>query len=266
MKTIFLHELKQGRRSVIIWSISLIAAAALYLSIFPAFADSAEAINKMIMNFPEGVRKALGITFDAYSSLASFYAMILGYISLAGAIQAMNVGTGILSKEERGKTAEFLMTKPVKRSTILTAKLSASAVMILITAFTFIAASLLIMNSVSEVSMDIGLYMKLSMTYVLIQIFFLALGFLISVIRKRVKSVLSVSLVTVFGFYIVGMLDAVLGVENVRYFTPFKYYDLMYLIKNNTYEWTFVVLEAALVVAAIIISYVIFGKKDIQSI
>ena len=48
----------------------------------------------------------LAIAMIALETPRPFCSMILSYVMLAGSIQAMNLGTSLVSKEERGKTAE----------------------------------------------------------------------------------------------------------------------------------------------------------------
>lgn len=266
MKTLFIHELKQNRRSAIIWILSLTAISAFYLSLYPSFAEAGAALNKFIMSFPDALRKALGMSLDPANMLASFYAMVIGYVTLAGAIQAMNIGTGIVSKEERSMTAEFLLAKPIKRTTILTAKLAVVALIIATTNLFFIVVVWLVISSFANTNIDTSTYLLISATLLFVQLFFASLGFFISVSAKRVKSVLSVSLATVFGFYIVGILDSVLGAEATRYLTPFKFVDPQYVIKHNSYEWIYLVIEAVFIVAAISAGYLIYLRRDIKSI
>jgi ABC-2 type transport system permease protein len=266
MKALFLHELRQNIRTTVIWILSLTGGAGLYMSVYPVFSGAMVQINKVLAGFPPVLRKAMGITFDSHFMLGSFFALILGYITLAAAIQAMNLGTALTSKEERGKTAEFLLAKPINRSAIVTAKLSVAALMILATNLVFTVSMRIIMAMNSKTSLDLKVFLMMAATMLFVQIFFLAFGFLLSVSMKRIKSVLSVSLVSVFGFYIVGMLDAVLGAKAVRYLTPFKFYDLIYVVKNSAYQWQYPVLEVVLVVTAIAAGYVIYERRNISSI
>ncbi len=266
MKTLYIHELRQNSRVTIIWIVSLVAVSGLYLGLFPAIAKDAAAVTKIIENYPVAMRQALGIFSSSYSTLNGFYAMMLGFITLAGAVQAMNLGTAITSKEERGKTAEFLLSKPISRSTILIAKLAAMLTIIVVTNLTYIVGTRLFIWAVTDIALDNKLFILLSLTLLFIQLFFLALGFIISVSAKRIKSILSVSLTSVFAFYIIGMLDAILDLKKVRYMTPFKFFDYLYIIKNSSYEWSYLVLEAVFIIAAIGVGYLIYLKRDIKSI
>jgi ABC-2 type transport system permease protein len=129
---IYLHELKVYRKSTIIWTISLLAVVGLFLSMFPAFAKDAEEFSKLLEGYPEAVRKAIGIELGHFFTTLGFYSYAFTFISLCGAIQAMNYGTGVISKEIREKTADFLLTKPVTRIRIMISKFLAVLTSIII--------------------------------------------------------------------------------------------------------------------------------------
>ena len=69
----------------------------------------------MLDNFPPAIKAAMGIAVDSFKSPLGYYTFAFTYSLLFGAIQAMNLGIGIVSKEEREKTADFILTKPVSR-------------------------------------------------------------------------------------------------------------------------------------------------------
>ena len=66
-----------------------------------------------------------------FGTLIGFYAVECGNIlGLGGAFYAALCAVGILSKEEKDKTAEFLLTHPVGRKRIITEKLIAVLIQI----------------------------------------------------------------------------------------------------------------------------------------
>ena len=262
----FLHELRAYRKSTIIWTCAVCGLIILYLSLFPGFAQDAAELKKLLSGYPVALQRALGIISDNIASLVGFYSFTFVYVLLCGAIQAMNLGTSLLSKEVREKTADFLLTKPVTRPQIITAKLLAALTSLAITNVIYLVVANIMVLLVKDGSYDTKVFFLISFSLILVQLFFLALGTLVSVVMPRIKSVIAVSLSTVFGFFIISMLGSALGDENVRYITPFKYYDASYIINNAAYETRFVVIEVIFLVLAIVASYVIYSKKDIHAV
>jgi ABC-2 type transport system permease protein len=263
---IFLHELRAYRKSTIIWTVSLIGMVVLFLSIFPTFANDAKEYQRLLEGYPETVRKAIGLELDTVFTILGFYSYSLLYISLCGAIQAMNLGTSIVSKEVREKTADFLLTKPVTRSKIMTCKLLAAFSSLVITNIVFIVASILMVSQVStEDYSGKGLFL-IAFSLFLIQLIFLALGLIISVVVQKIKSVLTVSLSTVFAFFIISMLSSASGDVAKRYLSPFEYFDTAYIIKNSRYETSFLMVGIAIILISIVSSYLVYTKKDIHAV
>jgi len=263
---IFIHELKANGKSTVIWTVSLALIVIFFLSIYPSFAKDADAFSKMLSGYPEAIRNALGMHLGSFFTILGFYCFPLTFITLMGAIQAMNLGTAIVSKEVREKTADFLLTKPVTRTTVLTAKLLAATVSIIITNIVYIAAGILMANQVKTDDFSTKLFILLSLTMFFIQLIFLALGIIISVIVPKIKSVLSVSLSTVFVFYFLGMLSDSTGEDAKRYITPFKYFDTAYILKHSSYESSFFIVGAIIIILAIAGSYFVYTKKDIHAV
>lgn len=263
---IFWHELKAYRKSTITWSLSLIAIMVLFMSIFPTFAKDAADFTKLLEGYPESLRTALGMNLDNLFTLLGFYSYSLTFIVLIGAIQAMNIGVSIVSKEVREKTADFLLTKPVTRTTIVTAKLAAAFVSLVLTNIVYGAAALLMASQVKLEDYSLQTFVLLSLSLLFVQLIFLALGIVISVIVRKIKSVLTVSLATVFAFYFIGMIGGTADQESLRYFSPFKYVDTAYILQNSSYETTYLIVAAVLIVIAIAVSYIVYSKKDIHAV
>lgn len=266
---VFLREVSAYRKSTIIWMASLAGMVALFMiGMYPTFTADVEASQALIANLPEAVRAAFDISLGNFFTIFGFYAYFLTFASVAGSIQAMNIGAGIIAKEFAGKTADFLLAKPVTRPKVLTAKLAAALLSVVLTSAAFAVvgylAALVATSGTSE-TVKVGTFALLSLTLLFIQLFFLALGALFAVLIPKIKTAVSVSLPTVFGFYIIGMLGELLENDKVRYMTPFKYFDSMYIINHTAFETRYLVLEAVVVAVFVIATYVIFLKKDIRA-
>lgn len=262
----FLHELRAYRKSTIIWTITLVAIVIMFLSMFSAFTSNAAEAKKLLEGYPLAVRNAIGLSLDSITTLLGFYSFTFLYITLAGAIQAMNLGTSIVSKEVREKTADFLLTKPVSRMQIMTAKLLAALSSLVITNVIYLVVSSMMASTTSSQTFSMKIFIMISATLFFIQIAFLALGVIVSVVLTKIKSVLPISLGTVFAFFFISMFGSAIGDNNLRYITPFKYFDSSYIIKNASYETSFIILEVVLIIIAIVASYIIYSKKDIDAV
>jgi|GEM_PF-108664 len=263
----YLHELKSLRKSAFIWTCVLIALAALFLSIYPGMASDAADFKKLLSGYPAPVRAMLGINLDYITSILGFYSMIFSFIILCGAIQAMNLGVSILSKESRERTADFLLVKPVSRSAIVSAKLLAAFTTILATDIVFFVVSYFIANGIKTADFNGKLFFMINLTLLFIQLIFIAIGVLVSVFFNKLKSVLPISLGLVIGLYMIGAVFATSKNDDVaRFISPFKYFDITYIIKNASYETQYLITSAVIIIAAIAATFIIYIKKDIHAV
>lgn len=261
---VFLRELKAYRKSAITWALSLSGIVGLFMALYPAFEADIEGLTEVLANFPEAIKALVNITPETFLSVLGFYGYLLSFAWLAASIQAMNLGVGIISKEVAGKTADFLVTKPIRRSQVMTAKLAAALTVILITSGAFVAVSFIAIAATGA-EFDSMTLLLMASTLLLLQLVFLALGALFSVTIPKIKSVVAVSLPTVFAFYIIGAIGDVLENVELRWVSPFRYFDPVYMIGEGGLEAEYVLVVAAFTILAIAATYVIFAKKDIHT-
>src|SRR5512135_2267501 len=131
---VFKQEFKMHLRSAVTWAISIALLTLVFMSLFPSFADEAAMINEAMKNFPPQLLAAFGLAGADLSTVLGFFGFLFIFVQIFLAIQAANYGFSLVSIEEREWTADFLLSKPVTRTSILTAKLLAAITALAITA------------------------------------------------------------------------------------------------------------------------------------
>lgn len=262
---IFFRELRAYRKSMIIWTVSLSLLAFIFLSLFPALTRDVDATRKILENLPPMMANVVGISLDSLFSISGFLSWLLTFVAVAGAVQAMSLGISVLSKEESGKTADFLLTKPVSRTKIITQKLLAIICIILITNITFFIISFGTSVAVTTGDFNLTTFTLISLKLPLIQIIFMSIGFLLSVIIPKIKSSVAISMPIVFSFFIIGTIGELLNLTAIRYVSPFKFFDSGYIISNSAYEPKFLIITTAFVVLSTALVYIIYQKKNIRA-
>lgn len=264
---IYRNEFRSYRKSALIWAFSLSALALLFLSVYPTVVSDVKGFRQILENYPAAIREMLGINLDYIGSLIGFYSMSFSFIVLCGAIQAMNLGVSILSRESRERTADFLLVKPVSRSRIITAKLFAALTIIILTDIIFLVFSLITANIVKTDDYSNKLFIMVNLTMFFIQLIFLAAGLLVSLFFRKIRTVLPISLGFVFGLYMAGALISTGKNDKVlRFISPFQYFNIPYIIKNSSYEIKYLILDAAIVIVCVTLSYILYQRKDIHAV
>jgi len=73
---------------------------------------------------PEAFRVAFNLQIDKWNNVLGFYVTYFVYfVPIITGCYSIILGTRLLSKEEQNKTAEFLLSRPLSRSQIISSKL-----------------------------------------------------------------------------------------------------------------------------------------------
>jgi ABC-2 type transport system permease protein len=187
---IFRHEFRSRLRSVLIWSLGIAFLIVFFFSLFPVFADQAALMNEFLARYPQQLRAAFGFDKMDLATVLGFYSFLLMFVQLCLAIQAANYGFGLVSVEETELTADFLLSKPISRTRVLTSKLLAALASLAVTdlvAWACSLASIFLFREGREVDGRTLVLLLLGM--VIFQLFFLGVGLAVSLMLRRVRSV-----------------------------------------------------------------------------
>jgi ABC-2 type transport system permease protein len=264
---IYLHEFKMNFKSVTSWSIALFLLILLYMSIFPSFAGEAEALNDVLENFPEGFLAAFGMDGMDMSTVLGFFGMVVLFSQICIAIQAANYGFALVSVEERELTADFLLSKPVGRIRILTSKLLAALTGLAITNVVVWISSFVCISIFRDGRpYETKTLVLLLLTIAFLQLFFLTVGMLISLLVKKIKSVTPYSMGLVFGLYVLSAFGGMIGDDKLTYITPFKHFESKYIVAHAAFDLPLVLISVSAIIISVAGSYILYTKRDIHSV
>ena len=264
---IFRHELKMHSRSVITWSVAIAALILIYISMFSSFAQDAELLNEMLANFPEQLRLAFGLNNVNLATVLGFYGLVFLFVQICLAIQAANYGFSLVSVEEREWTADFLLTKPVRRTQILTSKLLAALSGLTITnVVVWISSFVCITLFKGDRTYDATHLVMLLLSIVVFQLFFLSVGLVISLLVKRVRSVTPYAMALGLGMYVLSVFGDLLGTNALEKITPFKHFEPNYILQNGAWDLPLVLISVVVIVIALVGSYLLYTRRDIPAV
>ena len=171
--TLFLHELRCGRLPLIIWTVAVSFLLAVSVLIYPEMKGEMEGMTDIFANMGS-FTDAFGMDQLNFGEFMGYFAVECGnQLGLGGAMFAAILGASALSREERDKTAEFLLTHPVSRFRIVLCKYFALLLQVVI--FTAgISGSALSSAFIIGEEFDLGAILLLFLSYLLLQIPFSA--------------------------------------------------------------------------------------------
>jgi ABC-2 type transport system permease protein len=264
---IYIHEFRARLKSVIIWSLSLVILIVFFFSLYPVFSDQAALMNEFLARYPAQLRAAFGLDKIDLSTVLGFYAFIFVFVQLCLAIQASNYGIGLVSVEESELTADFLLSKPVSRTRVMTSKLLAAFTSLAITDLVIWVStivSLLLFGEGREYSQSTLILLLLST--VILQLIFLGIGLVISLLVRRVRSVTPYGLGLAFGAYILNGFSGIFGDIKLELITPFKHLDPTNIVLQASYDTPLVLLDVVIILVSIGVSYWLYNRRDVPAV
>lgn len=266
-KMIFNHEFRIRIKSILTWGISVSALVFVFFSFFTIFADQAEMMNEMLSKMPKELLIAFGMDNLNYHTVLGYISFFYLFIQLCLAIQAGNFGFGLVSIEENEMTADFLLTRPVSRTTILTSKLMAALASMLVTTLVFWISTMLAISIFAKgYEYDTQTLILILLSVVFLQLFFFSVGLFISLLVKRVRNVTPYSLGLAFGSYVLSAFSGVFGDVKLEYITPFKHLEPGYIIDNAAYNTPLLIINVLISILCLVASYRLYNRRDIHAV
>lgn len=260
--TLVRHELKQGRTAFIIWTAAIGFLLAVCVFLFPEMKGQMEDVSDVFSSMGS-FTAAFGMDRLNFGTLIGFYTIECGNVlGLGGAFYASLCAVGILCKEEKERTAEFLLTHPVSRRRIITEKLA--AVLIQITAMNLIvyAVSIGSITLVGETVPWKEIHL-LHLAYYLLQLELAGICFGLSAFMRKgsVGAGLGLAAVMYFLNLIANIAESA---EFLKYVTPFGYCEGADIVDNGRLDGTLIIIGMTICFVCIFIAYLKYTKKDIH--
>ena len=257
------HELRHGRLALAIWTACIGILLAVCVALFPEVKTQAASLGDAFASMGS-FSDAFGMNTLDFGTLVGFYAIECGNVlGLGGALYAALCAASILSKEERDKTGELLLTAPVSRPRIVTEKLA--AVFIQVSALNLIvyALSLATIAAIGENIpwQEINL---LHAAYYFNQLELAGICFAISAALRKgsAGAGLGIAITSYFMNLIANIAEPA---EFLKFISPFGYCDGADIISAGSLDLQLLGIGAIITFACIGATYAIYIHKDIHS-
>ena len=260
--TLIKHELRQGRISFLIWTASIGFLLVVCVFLYPEMKGQMEDVGDVFSSMGS-FSDAFGMDRLNFGTLLGFYAIECGNVlGLGGAFFAALCGAGILSKEEKDRTAEFLLTHPVSRARIVTEKLAAVYAQIVAMNLIIYGISLGSIAAIREPVSWKELNL-LHLAYFLLQAELAGICFGISAFVRRGSAGIGLGIAA--GMYFLNLVANIAqAAEFLKYVTPFGYADGADIIEKGCLDGTLVAIGLAFGAIGIGAAYGKYCRKDIR--
>ncbi|MCD4827349.1 MAG: ABC transporter permease [Acholeplasmataceae bacterium] len=256
------RELKANLKSFLIWLIPLSLIMYIVTWEFQSFAGNSEIIDAM-ESF-EFLFQALGASITDITTPEGYISLVSLYIFLPLTIYSGLLGSNIISKEEKDKTAEYLFTLPVKRTQVIKSKLIVSVIYSLLINVLLLTVICLSYLRFDRSDQYFNFIINLSIGAFLTQIIFLGLGMILSAMLKQYKKSGSLTIAALMGTYLISVLITMVDgkLDFIKFLIPFQYFpaNAMLLGEFNIF---YIILSIAIFATTSTFTFIFYKKRDL---
>jgi len=249
---LFKHELYKQRRSFIAWVGILNVFVFGSMLLFPLFKEQMEALSDYMASFEDF------LTAEGFFGADASMVLLIG-----GGMYATTLGLNILLNEEKEKTADFLLTKPVSRSMIYITKYAVGTLNIFlfnVISYVFVLLSFLLINEIFPFY-TMGLYF---VSNFVLGIVLMTIAYGISAMIRKVPS--GIAQGVAIGLYVLNSIKNVsTRLSFLQWFTPFSINESGKIFTEETLELTYILYYLGVSMIIWFIGFIFYKKKDIYT-
>ncbi len=255
------RELRANLKGFIIWMSSLLVLFILVSTEFSAFRDNPDIIDAL--DGFDAFYDALGISIANIGSPEGFVSMMSIYLYVPIAIYSALLGSSIISKEERAKTAEYLFTLPIKRETVLRSKIIVGFIYVLSFVLVIILGLTLTFYRFDLTSTFFNFMFYLGFGLFFTGLIFMSVGSFFASYLKQYKRSGAISLAFAVGTFMLNMVvQLVEELDFLKYVIPYKYFDVQEMLNGNI-EFIYVLLSLIIICSSITGVFIFYKKRDL---
>jgi ABC-2 type transport system permease protein len=265
---LFSKEMRYNAFSLILWMVIISFLVAFTMSVFPTFLENQSKVMGMMSLVPKGALQFKGISDVAdLTSALGFYAINnVIYMMVLGSVFSIVLSCNILLKEEYGKTAEYLLTRPLTRNSIFFTKLAVVILCIFLLNLVTALAGFISLKIVQKEAFPVSAFLILSGYTFLLNMLFAALGLFMSTLVKRPKPITTFGIALVLVFYFLFTISKITeNASQIGYLSPFKYVRTDVLNKSYGLNSWHLIYFAGLSLVLLTLSYRLYRRKDIYT-
>lgn len=265
MQAMVRKELKDYRRNLLIWIGAMLGIIAIGAAEYSLVMESGDELMELFESLPRVLAISFGAeTIPIHTPIGYYIMMYLWYCMIAFTHAAV-LGATIISKEERNRTAEFIFTKPFTREKIMTSKIIAAIVNLVIIALTALIGNLIMLMPQIEGENILIEMATTILAMFFIQILFLFIGLLFSAICSSYKKALSFSaLLVALSYFLMIIIELIGTIDYLSVLTPFMYFKGPALIENGM-SLIHLLLTVVITVTAGYLTYFKYKSRDLHS-
>lgn len=262
MIRLLLQELHFRRNAIIGWAIGLTFLPAIYVGIYPQFAEDLAGMEAIL---DLEIYQAMGMNFGTFEDWVA--STVINIVPILVAIYAVMDGTGTLAGEEEAGKLELIVALPIPRWQIITIKSIAHAIalflILLLVAITTTIVFLVIESQVETTLVATDILWSLLYAWPIVLAFGMISLFLGAFAPRRRIAALVATVVVVVSYFGSNLSSQVSTLESIQPLFLFNYLDATAGLFKTGPQASDVLILLTIALDAFILAVIFFQLRDI---
>lgn len=260
---VYKREMKSGIKSFLIWTLVISAFIAVCVFMFPQMKGKMDSISDIFASMG-AFSSAFGMDRLGLGTLLGFYSVECGTIMALGAsLFAAMIGSTMVGKEEKGRTAEFLFSLPIKRECVMIEKFLALLTEMIVFNIVAFAVSLVSILLIGE-EIPMKELLLLHSSYLILTIFISTITFSLSTILAASNVGSGMGIVLLF-YFLNLMANITEKAEGLKYLTPFSFADGATIILEEKLEAKYILVWLVISLMFLMYGFWNYKRRDLKS-
>lgn len=263
MKSLLIWGIRTRKSQLVWWSVGIVLFIALNLAFYPTFKNQTAQLEQSLQQIPEAARGFFSdtgefITPTGYLSSQVFYLMLPLLLSIFG----ISLVSSLLAREEKDKTIELLLSRPIHRGVFLLGKAATGAIALSVV---WLIGTLGILIICKIVGLPVPLpHILLASTQTLCFVISVSAVALMLSAGKWTKTSGSViaSIYALLGFVLTSLLATAEWLHWPARLFAFYYYRPGEALRGVV-SWSSIVVPLAITFVCLVVAWFAFRKRDL---
>jgi ABC-2 type transport system permease protein len=256
------QELKANFKAFLIWLIPLSIVMYATTIEFESY-EGNQAIIDAMASF-EVLFQALGASVSDITTPEGFIMILSLYIYLPLSIYSGLLGSNIISKEEKDKTAEYLFTLPIRRDQVIRSKLIVSIFYSVLFNFLLISVVCISYLRFDRSDQYFSFLFNLSIGVFLTQIIFLGLGMVLSSSLKEYKKSGGITIAVLISTFMLSILISMVDgkLDFIKFLIPFQYFPASDMLTGE-FNIFYIFISVIVFIITAASTFIFYKKRDL---
>lgn len=233
MWIIFKNEMGRTRKGLLIWGAVVGIVAFFGMLEYPFLSQYLDILEEALSALPKLGQLVFGVFHADLMSPVGYYVVMYYWTGLIVFTHAIYTGASIVLKESRDKTAEFLFTKPYKRSVIVWAKILAGLTNILIIGLVTIIMSFVAMLPITTEPSALWQILASGAGMLFTQALLMSLGFLCGAVFSTYGAAARGAAAVLLASYCIMFFIQYMEIETLNFLSPLTYFGVADVVAHG---------------------------------